>query len=331
MIKCGIIGFGKMGKIRLNSIIKSGRAQVISVYDPNNSDNIKDLENIKIYDSLNSFFNSGIKAVFICSPNYLIKDYTIEALNRKINVFSEKPPGINLGQTLEMHLQSINNPDIILMFGFNHRHHGSVKKMKDIIENNQMGKILWIRGRYGKEVDENFLNGWRVDHKLSGGGIMLDQGIHMLDLFLYLSGDFDEVKSFVSNLYWKIPNIEDNVFVILRNSQSGICASLHSTMTQWRYIFSLEIFLEDGSLILNGLKTSSGAYGDEILSIKYNNKMVKDGSFTNEEEIIYHDDHSWDMEINHFFDCIDLNKKPSFGNSEDAIKLMEVMQKIYNN
>ena len=119
--------------------------------------------------------------------------------------------------------------------------------MKEIIEEKYLGKILWMRGRYGKEVDENYLKDWRVNPLESGGGIMLDQGIHMLDLFLYLGGEFDEVKSFVSNLYWKISGIEDNVFAIFKNNKTGLCASLHSTMTQWRYLFSLELFLEKGS------------------------------------------------------------------------------------
>ena len=79
-----------------------------------------------------------------------------------------------------------------------------------------------MRGRYGKEVDENYLKDWRANPAKSGGGIMLDQGIHLLDLFIYLGGEFDEIKSFVSNLYWKISGIEDNVFAIFRNSKSGL-------------------------------------------------------------------------------------------------------------
>jgi len=152
---------------------------------------------------------------------------------------------------------------------------------------------------------------------------MLDQGIHMLDLFLYLGGDFDQVKSFVSNLFWKIPDIEDNVFAILKNSNSGLCASLHSTMTQWRYLFSLEIFLERGSLILNGLKTSSGAYGDEVLTIKYNDYS------SHSEEITYHENISWKSEILHFFDCIHDSKQPQYGNTYDAMNLMGIIDKIY--
>ena len=130
------------------------------------------------------------------------------------------------------------------MYGFNHRHHDSIKKMKQIVDGGKLGKILWMRGRYGKEVDEDYFKGWRAEPKLAGGGIMLDQGIHMLDLFLHFAGDFDEIYSIVSNLHWKMDGLEDNVFAIMRNTKTGISASLHSTMTQWRYLFSLEVFLQ---------------------------------------------------------------------------------------
>ena len=328
-LKVGIIGFGKMGKIRLNAIEKFERAEVIVVFDPNSIENIE--KNIKIVSTAEKVLDQAIDAVFICTPNNFIKPLTLLALEKNIHVFAEKPPGINLGETIEMQNKEQKVKDKILMFGFNHRHHRSVAKMKEIINQGSLGKILWIRGRYGKEVDENYLKDWRVDPSQSGGGIMLDQGIHMLDLFLYLGGEFDEVKAFVSNLYWKIPGIEDNVFAIFKNNQTGLCASLHSTMTQWRYLFSLELFLEKGSLILNGLKTSSGVYGDEILTIRKNSYPFVAGESSKEEEIYFKEDFSWDSEITHFFDSIKHKTCPTLGNSSDAVKLMSTIKKIYEN
>ena len=322
-IKVGIIGFGKMGVIRAKAILNSGLGEVVAIYDPNITESI-----FLLCNSEDDLLNSGVQAIFICTPNYKIKNLTIRAINLGIHVFAEKPPGINLSETEEMNEVLLNHPNTTLMFGFNHRHHGSIIKMKEIIDQNLMGKVLWMRGRYGKEVDENFFKGWRVDKNLSGGGIMLDQGIHMLDLFLHLGGEFHDVKSFVSNLYWNIPGIEDNVFAIFKNNETGLCASLHSTMTQWRYIFSLEIFLENGSLILNGLKTSSGAYGDEVLTIKYNNT---DSAHNKEEQTIYKEDTSWDREVNHFFECIISSSEPKFGKMSHALSLMKVMDKIYTN
>ena len=93
----------------------------------------------------------------------------------------------------------------------------------------------------------------------------------MLDIFLYLAGDFDKIQAAVSNLYWDL-DIEDNVFAMLQNSKNKIAASLHSTMTQWRNLFSLEVFFEKGYVVLNGLNTSSNSYGEEVLNIAKNIK-----------------------------------------------------------
>ena len=325
MIKCGIIGFGKMGMTRANAIERSARGQVVSVYD---SAKIHDTNYMISPDEDTIIDDPSIDAVFICTPNYRIVPLCKQALAAGKHVFSEKPPAFNAAEVEEVRRIEASSGKK-LMYGFNHRHHDSIKKMKQIVDGGELGKVLWMRGRYGKEVDEDYFKGWRADPKLAGGGIMLDQGIHMLDLFLHFAGNFDEMHSIVSNLHWKMDDLEDNVFAIMRNTESGISASLHSTMTQWRYLFSLEVFLQKGSLILNGLKTSSGVYGDEELAIKYNESGDKSGNIRHEEIIKYETNNSWNSEIREFFNAIMENKHISNGNSEQAYQLMEAIDRIY--
>jgi 1,5-anhydro-D-fructose reductase (1,5-anhydro-D-mannitol-forming) len=325
MINFGIIGFGKMGMIRAKAITDSGRARVKAVYDTNAEEvpggdyQVVDCESEIISDP-------DIDAICICTPNYRICPLIIASLLAGKHVFAEKPPGLNAQEVEQIRAAEEKSGSLKLMYGFNHRHHLSIKRMKQIVDSGELGKLLWMRGRYGKEVDDSFFDGWRANPELAGGGIMLDQGIHMLDLMMHLGGGFDEVHAFVSNLFWKLEGIEDNVFAILKSSQTGICASIHSTMTQWRYLFSLEVFCENGSLILNGLKTSSGAYGEEDLAIKHN---ATDGRFTSEERIVFHEDTSWQLEINHFLDCIQDGRAVEHGNSTDALSLMKLMDRIY--
>ena len=316
-----------MGRIRAAAIEEVGLGRVVAVWDPHPEDSAP----YRFAQDENEILESPeIDAIFICTPNYRIVPLTKAALATGKHVFAEKPPAFTAKELDEI-IALEKSSGRKLMYGFNHRHHGSIRKMKEIVDSGEMGRILWMRGRYGKEVDESFFKGWRADPKLSGGGIMLDQGIHMVDLFLFLGGRFDEVHSFVSNLFWKIPGIEDNVFAILRGSESGVSASLHSTMTQWRYLFSLEIFLERGALVLNGLKTSSGAYGDEDLAIKYNLKHPEEGKFEEEERIVYHNDTSWASEVKHFMECIERDEAVELGNSSDARNLMLIIDKIYAN
>jgi predicted dehydrogenase len=215
-----------------------------------------------------------------------------------------------------------------LMYGFNHRHHNSIIRMKEIICRQEYGRILWMRGRYGKSVTPDYFNEWRAKKELSGGGILLDQGIHMLDLFLYLGGDFDRVKAEISNLYWNL-EVEDNAFVILKNSETGMVANLHSTMTQWRHLFSLEIFMEKGYIVLNGLITSSGSYGEEMLTIAKNRSTAPAATWKDEVTTKYMTNNSWRYEMEHFFNAIRNDTPVSIGNSTDALKLMKVMDNIY--
>jgi 1,5-anhydro-D-fructose reductase (1,5-anhydro-D-mannitol-forming) len=327
MLDIAIIGFGKMGRIRARAIESSGRGRVVAIYEPQMT---SECPYPQAPDEEAIFSNPEVKAVFICTPNYRTPELIQRALLAGKHVFSEKPPALNAQQMEQIRCVEATSGNLKLMYGFNHRHHGSIQRMKAIVESGEMGRILWMRGRYGKEVDASYFETWRAKPELAGGGILLDQGIHMLDLFLYLCGGFDEVHAFVSNLFWKIEGIEDNVFAIFKNSETGVCASLHSTMTQWRYLFSLEVFLEGGALILNGLKTSSGAYGDETLAIKRNHPQGV-GTYAAEEHLIYHTDTSWSSEIDHFFDCVEQDTPVSQGNSTDALKLMRLMDRIYQN
>ena len=318
-----------MGQIRHKAINNFKQCRILGIHDICKSKALDFGTQFEANNPEEIIFNENIDTVFICTPNNLNQPLTIKALKAGKHVFCEKPPAFNSREVSEIQTVESSNGSK-LMYGFNHRHHDSVKKIKNIVESDELGKILWMRGRYGKEVGQDFFNGWRADPKLSGGGILIDQGIHMLDLMLYLGEDFDEVQSMVSNLFWKQKGVEDNVFVNLRNNKNGICASVHSTMTQWRYLFSLEVFLEGGSLILNGLKTSSGAYGDEKLSIKRNQSHLIDNENTSEEHIVFHSDNSWISEIQHFVSSIEKNKSISIGSSEDALKVMRIIDKIYD-
>jgi predicted dehydrogenase len=298
--------------------------QVISVYD---SANIE--ANIDIAETSDQIINnSEIDAIFICTPNYMNKPLTIQSLKAGKHVFCEKPPAFTAKDVDEIQVVE-KEANKVLMYGFNHRHHDSIKKMKKLIDEREFGKVLWMRGRYGKSVDKKYYQNWRSKRKYAGGGILIDQGIHMIDLFLYLGGDFDNVSASVSNLYWNL-NVEDNVFAILENSETGLAASLHSTMTQWRHLFSLEVFLEKGYLTLNGLKTSSDSYGNEILTITKNRSPAPAASWKDEEDITYHTDESWHSEAVEFFSAIKSNRSAAIGTSADALKLMKIIDKIYS-
>lgn len=324
-IKVGIIGYGTMGQTRHQAIDELECAEVVAISEPNLVGNpVNDLANLS-HDEI--IGHHDIDAILISTPNYLNKPLTIKALNAGKHVFCEKPPCFTATDMMEIReAEKVSGKK--LMYGFNHRHHDSIMRMKEIVDTKEYGDILWMRGRYGKSVTPDYCEQWRAKKELAGGGILIDQGIHMLDLFQYLGGDFDSVKAELSNLYWKM-DVEDNAFVILRNTENNCVASLHSTMTQWRHLFSLEVFLEKGYMVLNGLITSTMSYGKEILTIAKSRSAAPAATWQDEVRTEYMNNNSWRYEMLQFFDAINNDIPIRIGNSDDALKLMTIIDKTY--
>ena len=325
--KAGIIGYGKMGRIRHQAIKDTGLAEVTVISEPTIGKDYNGIPNLSHEEII---AHPDLDAIIICTPNYFNKSLTIKALESEKNVFCEKPPAFTAADVKEIQQAEKNSKGKKLMYGFNHRHHDSIIRMKEVIDTGKFGKIIWMRGRYGKSVTEDYFDQWRAKKELSGGGIVIDQGIHMLDLFRYLGGDFDSVKAEVSNQYWK-GDIEDNAFIILKNSKTGLVASLHSTMTQWRHLFSLEVFMEKGYMVLNGLITSSMSYGEEVLSIAKNRSTTPAATWKDEVKTQYLTNNSWRYEMEHFFNAINNDTEIAIGNSYDALQIMKIIDKIYEN
>lgn len=325
MINIGVIGFGKMGQLRAKTAEATGHGRVIVAYDPA-AQNANDIRMVVSAEAV--ITNPAVEAVFICTPNVQNCPLTLAALRSGKHVFCEKPPAFTVAEVEEIRRAEAASGRK-LMYGFNHRHHGSIKAMKAHVDSGEYGRLLWMRGRYGKSVDHTYFETWRAKKDQAGGGILLDQGIHMLDLFLMLAGEFDEVQAMVSNLYWKLDGIEDNVFANFRNRQTGVVASLHSTMTQWRHLFSLEVFLERGHLVLNGLKTQSGSYGEEELSVARNRALAPAVAWGDETKTLYPVDTSWADETCSFLDAIRLDRPVAVGSSADALRVMKLVGRIY--
>ncbi len=325
MYKVGIIGYGKMGQIRHDALKEVGNCELIAVSEPGEAAQKVGVPNLSHEEIIN---HPDIDVMIICTPNYLNKPLAIAALNAGKHVFCEKPPAFTEKDIKEVRAAEQLSNGKKLMYGFNHRHHDSIMNMKELIDSDTYGKVIWMRGRYGKSVTADYYNEWRSKKELAGGGILLDQGIHMLDLFLYLGGDFDRVQAEISNLYWQM-DTEDNAFVILKNTANGMAASLHSTMTQWRHLFSLEIFLEKGYMVLNGLITSSMSYGEEVLSIAKSRTAAPAATWEDEERITYKGNNSWKYEMEHFMKAIENDTPITIGNSKDAQKLMRIIDKCY--
>ena len=254
----GIIGYGKVGRIRRECVKKHPRLELIGVCDID-AEKSRD-SGVPAYTDYKKLLDASPDVIFICTYNRYIPEIAIEAISRGIHVFSEKPPGRTLEDVKTIFAAAMENPKVKVKFGFNHRYHEAVIEAKAIVNSGRLGKVMWMRGIYGKAGGEEYRHNWRNNKDLSGGGILIDQGIHMLDLFRYFSGEYNEVKSFIGRSFWAV-DVEDNVFAILRNSHPGQTAMIHSSATQWRHKFLLEIYMEKGYLEIDGILSSTHTYG----------------------------------------------------------------------
>ena len=272
----------------------------------------------------------NLNAVFVCTYNNTAPDIICAALNKRCHVFCEKPPGRSVADVKKIISSEQSAGDSVLKFGFNHRFHFAIMEAKAIVDSGRYGPVLWARGIYGKAGSVGFKKNWRSDKNLAGGGILLDQGIHMLDLLRYFLGEFIEIKSFVENCYWNAPGLEDNAFALLKTVK-GQVAMLHSSATHWKHKFSLDLFMEDGYLCVNGILSSTRSYGEE--SIIFAKKQFENEAYAfgkpREETIYFDTDDSWKLEITDFYECITGKKESPVGNSQDALKVMQLIEKIY--
>jgi len=326
VLKVGIVGYGVVGKTRHRALDKHPDFAVVAISDIVFKDFNEAIDGIEKYIDYSSLIESAeVDVLFISLPNKLASQATLCGLKKGLNVFCEKPPARRLAELYPIKAYLDEHPNLKLMYGFNHRFHASVMDANEIVKGGTFGKLVNLRGIYGKSNMISFnQTDWRTDRNESGGGILLDQGIHMLDLMRYFAGDFNDIYSYISNSYWNF-DVEDNAYVMMK-SDDGAVAQLMSSATQWEHTFNLNITLEKGSLVLGGLRTSSKSYGDETLTII---TTSLDNKKPETEQRYYNEDISWDEEIKSFAGVLLNSDNIQNGSIDEALKIMELIEKIY--
>ena len=251
-LRVGIAGFGVVGRRRKQCLDAHPNAEVIALYDIGFESKDKLVEGAKAFNSYNGLIGEDLDALFVCTPNNIAPEITIKALCSGFHVFCEKPPGRSVEDMHRVLAIEKQNPSLKLMYGFNHRYHDSVQDALEIVKSGELGSVINIRALYGKAKLITFNQpNWRTKREIAGGGVLLDQGIHIVDLMRLFGGEFTEVSSIISNSHWGY-DVEDNAYALMR-TETGVVGMLNSSATQWRHKFHLDINLSRGSLILGGI------------------------------------------------------------------------------
>jgi predicted dehydrogenase len=321
----GIAGYGVVGKRRHKYIDQHPALEVVAVCDVNFLQKGVFDNGVKFVTNYSDLIEEPLDILFVCLPNFLAADVTIAGLEANLHVFCEKPPGRTLDDIARVIKTEKKNSSLCLKYGFNHRYHHSVRDALSIVQSGELGKVVDLRGVYGKSKIISFDSSWRTKRELCGGGVLLDQGIHMVDMMRLFAGEFSQVHSFISNSFWN-HDVEDNAYAIMK-TKGDIVAMLHSSATQWRHRFELEVTLSKGQIILDGILSGSKSYGAETLTVAYASE--DDAGEPLEKTTKYNHDPSWKDEIYDFADAILTGRKVVDGSSRDALLTMQLVYKIY--
>lgn len=320
-LRIGIIGCGLIGRKRAAALGTGGR--LIACTDLNSSRAI-DLANGfggNVYSNWRDLLgNAEVDLVIIATLHDSLAEITSAAIYAGKHVLVEKPAARSASELIPVIALS-QKSNLKVHVGFNHRYHRSLQKAKALVDSGVLGELMFIRARYGHGARVGYEQEWRANPKLSGGGELIDQGPHIIDLSRWFLGDFSETQGFAHTYYWNMP-VDDNGFMLLKTPKQQV-AFLHASCTEWRNLFSMEIYGKEGKLDMTGL---GGSYGLEKLThYKLLQQMGPPETTTWEYPMA---DNSWAVEIAEFYDDIKLNREPSSG-LNDAYQALKIIDSIY--
>lgn len=262
-----------------------------------------------------------LDAVVVSTVNRHLAEISVAALDAGRHVLCEKPLGRSRDEATQIRDAALRSGRV-LKTGFNHRHHPAIAQAHALLEAGAVGPVHAVRGAYGHGGRPGYESEWRADPELAGGGELLDQGVHLIDLCRWFAGEVVEVAGAVATSYWPIAPLEDNAFALLHTAD-GAVASLHTSWTQWRNLFRFEVFGTDGYLVVEGL---GGSYGTERL---VHGVRREQGGRPDERSWDYPDhDVSWAAEWAELRAAIAEGREP-LGSGEDGYRAACVIDAIY--
>jgi predicted dehydrogenase len=316
MIGCGLIGQKRLnhlppGSVTVTCDLNLDRAKKLAAQSPGC------LATESVAEAVTS---PNVDAVMIATLNSSLAPIALQAVQNGKHVLVEKPAAIRVEELDKLEAAAKKSGRLIRV-GYNHRYHPAGLKALEIFRSGALGPMMFVRGRYGHGGRLGYEKEWRADPKLSGGGELIDQGVHLIDLAGIFLGEFTVVEGHATTYFWKMP-VDDNAFMSLRNA-SGATAWLHASCTEWKNLFSLEIYGRDAKLHWEGL---GGSYGPERLT--YYKMLPQMGPPETTVHEFPKGDESWKLEMAEFFEDIKLKRTPVPGLKE-AKAALSVVEKIY--
>ncbi len=322
-MRVGIVGAGLQARRRGPVLLQSTEAKLV-VVSAAHLELAEDLATRMGCDAAEGWESvvsrEDLDAVIVATPPQLHASISIAALRNGLHVLCEKPLARTLDEAQAM-VAEAEKAGRILKCGFNHRHHPAVQQARKWFDEGRIGAPVFIRARYGIGGRPGYEQEWRADPDIVGGGHLMEQGIHAVDLAGWFLGKFSHVTAFVETRFWNTGPLEDNAFALYRTSV-GAVASIHSSLTQWKNLFSFEVYGNDGYIAVEGL---GGGYGTEKAIF---GKRDFPAPFAEEVLEFRGEDRSWQEEWQEFAAAIVDSREP-IGNATDGLEAMRLVFAAY--
>lgn len=319
-MRIGIIGCGFIGEKRALSV-KDHEIVVLNDINRDRAEALSKKVGGMAVANWREVISANVDVVMIATSHESLAEIAMAALKADRHVLLEKP-GARNAEELKPLLDVARSRRRVVKIGFNHRFHPTLLKAKALVDSGEVGDLLYIRGRYGHGGRKGMEREWRCQPARSGGGELIDQGPHLVDLSRwFLGGDLKLEYGAAPTLYWDIP-VDDNCFMALR-SPRGQFAWLHATWVEWKNMFSFEIIGREGKLVVEGL---GGSYGLERLTFYKMHPQMGPPETTIWE--FPFPDTSWEREFLDFSEAMATGRRPC-GDLEDAMAVLEIVAQVY--
>ena len=317
IVGCGLVGTKRASVLGTHDLVRCAdldltRAEALAAQHPGA---------LPTADPRTIFEDDSIEVVIVATPHNMLASSALSAVRAGKHVLVEKPAGRSTVEVQQLHVEACHRR-VVVRVGFNHRFHPALQRAHTIFEEGGIGDLMYIRGRYGHGGRPGYEREWRADPRASGGGELLDQGSHLIDLSRWFAGEITEVSGHVGTFFWPMP-VEDNAFVYLK-SASGVVAWLHASWTEWKNTFSFEVFGRTGKLQVDGL---GGSYGTERLT--YYRMLPEMGPPETTSWEFPGEDRSWRNEFENFVSCAQGAGGSTSASAQDALGNLRIVEELY--
>lgn len=321
-VRVAIIGAGVVGTRRAQSAAHRGQLELVTDIFADRAAAVAQRHGARHTTRWeDAIADAAVGAVAVCTYNKLLAPISIAALEAGKHVLCEKPMGRNLAEARQI-AEAAANSGRVLKLGFTLRFHPAIRKAHQLSAAGEIGPVFHVSGTYGHGGRAGYAKEWRGNAELAGGGELLDQGVHLLDLARWFLGDLRVKSALAPRWYWDVSPLEDNAFVLLAGASNQV-ASLHSSWTMWKNRFQFEAIGRDGYVRVDGL---GGSYGTETLTV---GKHAAEGVAPDETVTTFPGrDRSFDADWSDFVAAIDSARKPEVG-PNDGLAVMSLVDDVY--